>query len=70
MSPKWATSKQEEFLETWYKEYCQLRFKKKKRSIFKDFWVNLKVDWSERFGWSTADNINEAKVPYLDKVSI
>jgi hypothetical protein len=69
MSPKWTTSEQEDFLETWYKEYCQLRFKKK-RSIFKDFWVNLKADWTERFGWSTADDVDNSKVPCLDKVSI
>lgn len=69
MSPKWATTEQQEFLKKRYGEYCKLMIKKK-RSAFKDFWVNLKVDWKEVFGWAATDDEDEPKVLSLDKGSV
>lgn len=68
MSPKWATMEQEEFLEKRYGEYRALMFKKK-RSAFKDFWVNLRTEWKEAFGGAAAGDEDESKVRTLDKVS-
>lgn len=68
MSPKWATAEQEVFLEDWYAIYQQLKYRKK-RPLFKEFWISLMADWSTQFGGTAADNGNETKAPSLEKVS-
>jgi hypothetical protein len=68
MSPKWATEKQEEFLNRWYRQYLDLKFKGK-RSLFKDFWASLKSDWIGEFGWEEENNVDKKGAPCLEKVS-
>ncbi len=68
MLPKWATADQEVFLEDQYAIYQQLKYRKK-RALFKEFWISLMADWSTPFGGTAADNGNETEVPSLKKVS-
>lgn len=42
---------------------------KKKRSAFKAFWVNLRMEWKEAFGGAAAGDEDESKALTLDKVS-
>lgn len=68
MSPKWATTEQEMFLEDRYAVYRQVKYYKK-RPLFKEFWINLKSEWAEVFGWTDVDDIDAPGVPCLQKVS-
>lgn len=68
MSPKWTTAEQEQFLERWYTEYMQVQFQGK-RSLFREFWANLKIEWKTTFGWIVVDDVDKEGTPSLEKVS-
>jgi hypothetical protein len=68
MSPKWATREQEEFLEDRYGIYRQVKYRRK-WPLFKEFWISVKSEWVSTFGWTTADDVDEPRVPCLEKVN-
>lgn len=68
MTQKWCTPAQEEFLEHWYVRYQEMKYDKK-RALFKEFWVSLKKEWTQQFGWDAEDAANAGGAPSLEKVS-
>lgn len=68
MSPKWTTKEQEEYLESKYREYLRVKHQGQK-GLFKTFWREVRYEWTDLFGWTAEDNIEEKGSPGLERVS-